>query len=75
MSIDISNGQYIPQPNDVCSRLCNNKDPVDHNIRVGYNGYNGLNAAYSSPSRMLSKPPGTNMTLLEENHDLDICIF
>ena len=53
--IDISNGEYIPQPNEVCSRLCNNKNTND-NV---YSGYSSLNAAYSPSSRVLSQPPGT----------------
>ena len=52
--IDISNGEYIPQPKEVCSRLCNNKNNND-NV---YNEYGSLNAAYSPSSRVFSQPPG-----------------
>lgn len=58
--LDISNGEYIPQPKDVCSRLCNNQNSGDNynTFTNGYGGYDGANAAYSSSSRIFSSPPG-----------------
>ena len=60
LDTDISNGEYIPQPNEVCSRLCNNQNKGDsyNSFTNGYGAYDGANAAYSSSSRIFSSPPG-----------------
>ena len=62
LRLDISNGEYIPQPKDVCSRLCNNKQSGNayNSFTNGYGSYDGANAAYSSSSRIFSNPPGNN---------------
>ena len=67
--VDISNGEYIPQPNEVCSRLCHTQHSGDYhnNFASGYGGHDGANAAYSSSSRIFSNPPGriwTNIVFL-----------
>ena len=52
---------FYQQPKGVCFRLCSNNNNPDNNNGGGYNSYDGLNAAYSSSSRIISSPPGKEL--------------